>query len=157
MVDRAERIVEAVRATAVPIIRALNLDLVEVEYAGQGSRSVVRVFIDKPGGVNVDDCEQVHVSLGYALDVEDPIPHAYVLEVSSPGLDRPLRRREDYERSKGKLVNIKLRQPLDGQWRIVGRLLDVQDQGILLRRPPSTQDMLFGWEAFAEGRLEVEF
>ena len=84
-----EQIAQAVRSIATPIVRALDLELVDVECTGQGARTMVRVFIDKPNGVNVSDCEQVHVSLSHALDVQDPIPHTYTLEVSSPGLDRP--------------------------------------------------------------------
>src|SRR2546421_6581430 len=76
----ARPLAERVRAIAAPIIRALALELVEVQCAGHGTRTVIRVFVDKPGGVVVSDCEQVHLSLGHALDVEDPIPHAYTLE-----------------------------------------------------------------------------
>jgi ribosome maturation factor RimP len=113
--------------------------------------------VDKPSGVTLDDCERVHVSLGHALDVEDPIPHAYVLEVSSPGLDRPLKNREDYQRSKGKLVNVKLRRSLDGQWRLIGRLVDVDDRGIVLMPAGSPgQTVQVEWDVIAQGRLEVE-
>jgi ribosome maturation factor RimP len=142
-------------------VRALSLDLVDVEYAGQGSRTVLRVCIDKPGGVSVGDCEQVHRSLGHALDVEDPIPYAYTLEVSSPGLDRPLRRRGDYERAVDKLVNLKLRNPRDGQWRVVGRIQAVGEAGVTLlirssQRGLDEQAALIEWDAIAEGRLQVE-
>jgi len=153
------QVVESVRAIAEPIVRALSLELVDVECAGQGSRMVLRVFIDKPGGVTLSDCEQVHLSLGHALDVEDPIPHGYTLEVSSPGLDRPFKRREDYRRSLGKTVRLKLRHPYQGQWRVVGRLVNESENGVtvaLLRAQPQ-QSIHLGWEAIAEGRLEVEF
>jgi ribosome maturation factor RimP len=155
------QIVDRVRSIATPIVRALSLDLVDVEYAGQGPRTVLRVFIDKPGGVSVRDCEQVHLSLGHALDVADPIPHTYILEVSSPGLDRPLRRREDYERALGKLVTLKFRNPRDGQWRLAGRLQLVGATGVTLNvkspRPGADeQATLIEWEAIAEGRLLVE-
>ena len=150
---------ESVRAVAAPIVRALDLDLVDIECAGHGAGSIVRVFIDKPGGVNLDDCEQVHVSLGHALDVADPIPHAYRLEVSSPGLDRPLKQAEDYRRAAGKLVNMKLREPVDGQWRVIGRLLEVNDEGasLAVTRAARTQTVHLPWGAIAEGRLEIEF
>lgn len=161
---------DRIRAVAAPIVRALALELVDVETAGQGQGMVLRVFIDKPGGVTVHDCEQVHLSLGHALDVEDLIAHAYTLEVSSPGLDRPLKRREDYARMLGKQVNLKLRQPREGQWRLVGRLLAVDEQGLTLVVPvakppghrrraspsPPLQTQL-EWEAIAAGRLEVEW
>lgn len=120
---------------------------------------MVRVFIDKPNGVNVSDCEQVHLSLSHALDVQDPIPHAYTLEVSSPGLDRPLKRREDYVRSIGKLVNLKLARPSDGQWRVSGRLRSLNEEGVLLEISGSKQveAKLVAWDAIGQARLEVEF
>lgn len=150
---------QSVHTIATPIVRALDLELVDVECTGQGARTMVRVFIDKPSGVNLSDCEQVHVSLSHALDVQDPIPHAYTLEVSSPGLDRPLKRREDYVRSIGKLVNLKLTQSVDGRWRICGRLRDVNEEGIVVDISESKQDQLqpVAWDAIGQARLEVEF
>jgi len=155
----SEQIAESVRAVAAPIVRALALDLVDVECAGQGARTIVRVFIDKPAGVTLDDCEQAHLSISRALDVHDPIPHAYTLEVSSPGLDRPLKRREDFTRSIGKLVNVKLRRPLDGRWRLIGRLDAVGDASItvIARDGKASLSCLVEWDAIAESRLEVEF
>jgi ribosome maturation factor RimP len=154
----SEQIVESVRTIADPIVRALSLDLVDVECLGQGSRTLLRVFIDKAGGVSVEDCEQVHVSLGHALDVKDPIPHAYTLEVSSPGLDRPFKRRTDYERAQGKLVTIKLRSPLDGQWRVGGHLLEIGDDGVMLQCGTSLDQRLFvRWDMIVEARVEITF
>jgi ribosome maturation factor RimP len=119
---------------------------------------VVRVFIDKPGGVKVRDCEEVHLSLGHALDVQDPIPHGYTLEVSSPGLDRPLKEREDYRRALGKLVRLKLKHPHQGQWRVAGRLVQADEAGVTVAFSRKTaQDITLPWDAIAEGRLEVEF
>jgi ribosome maturation factor RimP len=158
-VRESEKIVQSVHTIATPIVRALGLELVDVECTGQGARTMVRVFIDKPNGVNVSDCEQVHVSLSHALDVQDPIPHAYTLEVSSPGLDRPLKRREDYARSIGKLVSLKLTRPLDGQWRVCGRLRDLNEEGVMLEVLESQPDerQRVAWDAIGQARLEVEF
>ncbi len=155
----SNHITDSVRAVAAPIVRALELELVGVECVGQGPHSVVRVYIDKPGGVNLDDCEQVHVSLGHALDVTDPVPHAYRLEVSSPGLDRPLKYVDDYRRSIRKLVNLRFRDPFEGQWRVIGRLVEVNDDGVDLTvtRSDGTRTIRVPWGAIAEGRLEVEF
>jgi ribosome maturation factor RimP len=159
VVRACEQIVQSVRSIATPIVRALDLELVDVECTGQGARTMVRVFIDKPNGVNVSDCEQVHVSLSHALDVQDPIPHMYTLEVSSPGLDRPLKRREDYARSIGKLVSLKLTRPVHGQWRVCGRLQDVNEDGIILdiSGPKQEERQLLAWDAISQARLEVEF
>lgn len=92
-----------VQAIASPIAKALSLDLVEVSCQGGGNGIMVRVTIDKAGGVGIVDCEAFHHSLGRALDVADPIPHSYKLEVSSPGLDRPLKTPEDFQRFNWKI------------------------------------------------------
>jgi ribosome maturation factor RimP len=149
------QIVESVRSIADPIVRALALNLIDVECVGQGSRTVLRVFIDKPGGVSLDDCEQVHHSLGHALDVHDPIPHSYTLEVSSPGLDRAFKRRADYEQAIGKTINVKLRAPHEGRWRLVGLLMSLDDEGMALQ--VQQQRIPVAWSAIAEARLEITF
>ena len=152
-------IAERVRTIAAPIARALGVDDVDVECVGQGQRTLVRVFLDKPGGVSLEDCGQVHVSLSHALDVEDPIPHSYTLEVSSPGLDRPFKRREQYHRALGTVVNLKLRTPINGQWRVVGTLREVRDDGVALsvEEKRSEQILQIVWESIVEGRPEVRF
>ena len=155
----SERIQQSVTTIATPIVRSLDLELVDVECTGQGSRTLVRVFIDKQNGVTVSDCEQVHLSISYALDVQDPIPHTYTLEVSSPGLDRPLKRRQDYARSIGKLVRLKLTNALDGQWRLTGRLQTVNEEGVVLEMEEgrTTELRHLAWNTIGEARLEVEF
>src|SRR5262245_47978521 len=82
-----------------PILWALGLELIDLECGGQGARLIVRVYIDKPGGVTVEDCGRAHLAIGPALDVADPFPLAYTLEVSSPGLDRAFKRIQDYRRA----------------------------------------------------------
>jgi ribosome maturation factor RimP len=158
-VREAAQITEAVRSIAAPITQALSVELVDVVCTGQGGRTVVRVYIDKPGGVTVGDCEQVHLSLGHALDVGDPIPHAYTLEVSSPGLDRPFTRRADYERSHGKLVRIKRRTSENGKTIVIGRLSSVDETGVTLSMPvgKQAQPVSIPWAEVVEARLEVEF
>ena len=154
-----QSVIDRVQEVVSPILWALGLELVEVLYVGQGSRSVVRVLIDKPGGVTVTDCEQAHKALGPALDVADPVPHAYMLEVSSPGLDRPFKRLEDYQRAVGKEINLKLRQPLNGQWRVAGRLEKADDQVVQLTAMSGTresQTILIEREHIAEAKLIVK-
>ncbi len=87
------------------------------------------------------------------------IPHAYTLEVSSPGLDRPFKRREQYHRALGTVVNLKLRTPINGQWRVVGTLREVRDDGVTLsvEEKRSEQILQIAWESIAEGRPEVRF
>ena len=125
MVKESRSVVDRISETVSPILWTLGLELADVVCVGQGPRSVIRVFIDKPEGVTLDDCERAHKALGPALDVADPFPHAYTLEVSSPGLDRPFKRIQDYRRAVGKRVTLKLKEPLAGQWRVMGTLTGV--------------------------------
>lgn len=142
-----------------PILWALGLELVEVVCVGQGARSIVRVYVDKPGGVTVDDCGRAHLAIGPALDVADPFPHAYTLEVSSPGLDRAFTRIQDYRRALGKQVSVKLRQPIDGQWRMVGVLKEVNEQGVtvVVNDPRSERTLILEFDSIAEARRAVTF
>jgi ribosome maturation factor RimP len=140
LVKESRSVVDRISETISPILWTLGLELADVVCVGQGSRSVVRVFIDKPEGVTLDDCERAHKALGPALDVADPFPHAYTLEVSSPGLDRPFKRIQDYRRAIGKRVTLKLREPLAGQWRLVGTLAGVTEDSVTLElNEPSPQ------------------
>lgn len=154
-----QSVVDRVQEVILPILWALGLELVEVVCVGQGPRSVVRVLIDKPGGVTVTDCEQAHKALGPALDVADPFPHAYTLEVSSPGLDRPFKRLQDYQRAIGKEVSLKLRQPLNGQWRVIGRLVEADEQAVSLTvsiGAAEPQMLRMEQEQIADARLYVK-
>ena len=155
----AQSVVDRVQEVILPILWALGLELVEVVCVGQGPRSVVRVLIDKPGGVTVTDCEQAHKALGPALDVADPFPHAYTLEVSSPGLDRPFKRLQDYQRAIGKEVSLKLRHPLNGQWRVIGRLVEADEQAVSLTvsiGAAAPQMLRVEQEQIADARLRVK-
>ncbi len=152
-------VVDRISDVVSPILWALGLELVDVMCVGQGARSVVRVYIDKPSGVTVDDCGRAHLAIGPALDVADPFPHAYMLEVSSPGLDRAFKRTQDYRRALGKQVSVKLRQPIDGQWRVVGVLKEVNEQGvtIVVHGPRSEQLLILEFDSIAEARRAVTF
>jgi ribosome maturation factor RimP len=158
-VKESRSVVDRISEVVSPILWALGLELVDVVCVGQGARSVVRVYIDKPGGVTVDDCGRAHLAIGPALDVADPFPHAYTLEVSSPGLDRAFKRIQDYRRALGEQVSVKLRQPIDGQWRMVGRLQEVTEQGITVvvkdARAERVVTLEFG--SIAEARRVVTF
>ncbi|MBH0201992.1 MAG: ribosome maturation factor RimP [Nitrospira sp.] len=141
-----------------PILWTLGLELVDVVCVGKGPRSVVRVLIYKSDGVSITDCEQAHKALGPALDVADPFPHVYTLEVSSPGLDRPFKRSQDYQRAIGKEVSLKLRQPLEGQWKIAGQLMQVDEEAVVLTvgamRTPQTVKL--SRDMIAEAKLVVK-
>lgn len=121
-----------------PIIENLQLELVELEFVKEGANWYLRVYIDKDGGVNIDDCEAVSRALEAKLDETDPIEQAYVLEVSSPGIDRPLRKDADFEKYKGEMIDIKLYQALDGKKQYQGKLLGLTDGVIALEEEDGT-------------------
>ena len=105
-----------------PIVEEYGFELVDVEYVKEGSNWYLRAYIDKPGGITVDDCEEVSRALSDLLDEEDFISENYILEVSSPGLDRPLKKEKDFARSIGKDVEIRLYKAIDKQKEFTGTL-----------------------------------
>lgn len=116
-----------------PIIAKYNYELVDVEYAKEGPNMFLRVFIDKLGGVTIDDCQKVSEQLSNLLDEKDPIQDNYFLEVSSPGLDRPLKNNEDLDRSINKDIEISLYRQLNGKKKYIGKLIDFDDENILIK------------------------
>jgi len=156
-VKESRSVVDRISETISPILWTLGLELADVVCVGQGSRSVVWVFIDKPEGVTLDDCERAHKALGPALDVADPFPHAYTLEVSSPGLDRPFKRIQDFRRAIGKRVTLKLKEPLAGQWRLVGTLAGVTDDSVTLElsEPPPPRTVTLEQKLIGEAKRVV--
>ena len=123
----AERVQELAERVAIDH----GLELVHAEVAGPENKPIVRVFIDKPHGVTHDDCSDVSLHLGTILDVEDFIHASYTLEVSSPGLERGLYKRADYERFAGSDAKLKTRQPIEGQRNFRGRILGVDESDVL--------------------------
>ena len=115
-----------------PGVRALGYELVDVEYTSAGSQNVLRVYIDQPKGITVDDCATVSRQVSAVLDVEDPIREAYVLEVSSPGLDRPLVKREDFERFAGQMVKVRMSEAVLGRKNFKGTLVGVDGEAALV-------------------------
>lgn len=117
-----------------PGVNALGFELVTVELTGRGAGTVLRVYIDRPDGITVDDCADVSEQVSAVLDVEDPIAGGYTLEVSSPGLDRPLVRPEHFVRVVGEKVRITLHEARteDNRRRLSGQLLAADDGGIEL-------------------------
>ena len=115
-----------------PSVNALGYELVELEYHPGRGRAVVRIFIDRDGGVGLDDCERVSEQVSGLLDVEDPIPGQYVLEVSSPGVDRVLRKREHFEAFTGHRVRVRTRTLRAGRRQYTGQLLELDREEIVL-------------------------
>lgn len=130
-----------------PLLVGMGYELVELEHVAGRASAVVRIFIDRPEapqGVGIDDCERVSHEVSALLDVEDPIPTAYTLEVSSPGADRVLRKRTHFDRFVGSRVFVELKEPRDGRKRYTGMLRVVQDEGIELEVDRQKVSVPFG-------------
>lgn len=122
MTPLASRITQRVREVSERVASSEGMEIVDVEYKGGSRRGVVRIFIDKPAGISHADCELVSRQVSTILDVEDVVPGSYVLEVSSPGLDRKLVKPADYERFAGRKARLKLRRPVEGRRQFTGRV-----------------------------------
>lgn len=120
---------------AEPIVADLGMELVEVEFRREAQGWILRVYLDRPGGITLDNCKRVSEELGDHLDVEDFIEHAYHLEVSSPGLDRPLTRDEDFVRFAGQTVTILTGDDIEGRHNFRGRLVGLEAGQVLLDLP----------------------
>lgn len=144
--DRLTQLIE-------PIVTGLGYEFVGVEF-DPGAR-VLRVYIDHEAGILLDDCSRVSYQVSGMLDVEDPIPGRYQLEISSPGLDRPLLRRTDFQRFGGRLARLQLRLPIDHRRRFKGRLAGVDGETVLVEDESGTIRIPF--QLIEKARLVPEF
>lgn len=153
-----ERVTDIVERLALPITEAEHVELVDVEFKKEGANWFLRVFIDKPGGVDIDDCSQVSEQLSEQLDIVDPIPNAYFLEVSSPGAERPLKKPTDFARAIGEFVHISLYEPLEGQKAFEGILRSYDDLFVELdvRVKTRTKLVTIPTDKIALARLAVD-
>jgi ribosome maturation factor RimP len=124
-----QQIADMLQAT----VAALGYELWGVEYVGQGKHSVLRIFIDRPEGITVDDCAIVSLQAGSVLDVEDPISGEYALEVSSPGMDRLLFKLEQYPGYVGEVLDVRLRTPYEGRRKFKGVMKGIEGEDIVLQ------------------------
>ena len=158
-----EDVVERVRALAGRVAGSYGLEIFDVQFRREGQGLVLRVRIDRPGpsatadeSVSVDDCAQISRDLSAILDVEDVVPDAYTLEVSSPGLDRPLRDADDYRRFSGRRAKLVMREAVDGQKYFKGRLGGVDDEAVLIDAEDGRRHRVpIG--VITRANLEVEF
>jgi ribosome maturation factor RimP len=147
---------ERLRELLRPGVEALGFELVDAELVGGGRYPTLRVYIDSPQGITVDDCADVSRQLSAILDVEDPIPGSYTLEVSSPGLDRPLVTPGDFRKRAGETVKLRLRSPLDGGRRnFTGRLVETKDDRIVIDVDNERFELAF--DAIERARLVPKF
>jgi len=154
-------VVEQVRCAALPILDSMGVELVDLEFRKEGSGMVLRLFIDKPGGILLDDCSAVSRELSELLDVEEIVPGNYSLEVSSPGLNRPLTKPADYARYAGKLVKVRTYEMFaddagNRRKTFLGQLVELKD-GIIHIRLKEGQLAAIPLDKVAKANLEFEF
>jgi len=157
-------LVDKVAELVQPLLEDLGMELVELEYRREGRDWYLRLFIDKPGGVTLDDCADISREVGALLEVEELISHAYRLEVSSPGLDRPLKKLSDFERFSGQLVKLKSHEMLDPDGRghsrktFSGMLLGVADGRIRIEQQDRKGGVVeFSLDQVAKAHLDPQF
>lgn len=151
----SEDIVYNVKELLEPLLRGKGLELFDVEYKGSGKRGVLRIFIDKEEGITVDDCALVSRELGTLLDVHDVIPSSYTLEVSSPGLTRPLRNPADYTRFTGNKVKIKTSEEIDKRKVFIGTLAGIEDGIVTVEADGARYEIPYG--SIEKANLELDF
>ena len=159
----AETVVERVRAVAGRVAAGRGLEIFDVQFRREAPGMVLRIQIDRPGpaataeeSVSVEDCAHMSRELSAILDVEDVVPTAYTLEVSSPGLDRPLRRADDYRRFAGRMAKIVMRQRVDGQGFFRGKLGGLDGTDVLIEADDRKTHRV-PLEVITRANLEVEF
>jgi ribosome maturation factor RimP len=153
-----ESVLEAVRGIALRVTGGRGYELADVEVKRDKGGHLVRLYVDKDGGIGLDELQSVSEEVAAILDAEDPIPSSYMLEVSSPGLDRPLRGENDYRKSVGKLVKLSSYEPVDGRRHWTGRLSGFEDGvAIVTLEKEGGRVCRVPLGKISHGRLEVEF
>ena len=149
------KITEKVTQMALPVVEAHGCQLWDVEYVREGSEYFLRLYLDKEGGVDINDCEAISRAMDPILDEEDPIPESYHFEVCSAGLERPLKRPSDFERFMGEPIMVKLYRPRNGLKEIPGILRDYENGCVTMEAGKET--ITFQKSEVALVRLRVEF
>ena len=147
---------ERVYSLAKRIAEDYGYDLVEVNLLGKGKRTLLRVYIDKEGGVTLNDCEFFSRRFENILDVEDPIKGPYTLEVSSPGLNRPLKGVEDFKKNIGKMIRLITGQKIDNQSFFIGRIIDVTEESLRILTKEGKKEVLIPLNLIHRANLEIE-
>lgn len=153
---RREEYESMTESLVLPIVEKNKFELVDVEYVKEGSNWYLRIYIDKEGGIDIDDCELVSRALSDLLDEKDFIEDAYILEVSSPGLGRPLKKEKDFKRSIGERIEIKLYRQIDKQKEFEG-VLKAFDKDTITVELDDEEEKIFERSDIALVRLALDF
>ncbi len=148
-------VIENILHMAEPLLVGKNMELVDLEFRKEGVGKVLRLFIDKADGITVEDCANISRELSTLMDVNEIIEEKYVLEVSSPGLRRPLKKIDDFKKFKGKLVLIKTKEPIENRKVFKGYLKDTNDEGIEMDIDGLLYSLSF--QQIHKANLEIDF
>lgn len=152
-----DNLIYKVKKIISPIVNAEGFELTDLQFLKGGKNSLLRIFIDKGDvGVTLDDCQNISTQVGAVLDVEDIIDRRYILEVSSPGLDRPLKKKEDYIRYKGRMVKLTTINSYNNKKTFIGKIIDFKNN-ILILEMKNNGMINIPYNQIAKSRLEVEF
>jgi ribosome maturation factor RimP len=138
-----------------PILGELGFELVDVEFLSEHGRWILRIYIDKLGGVTIDDCARISGELGVLIDIKDVVKHEYALEVSSPGLNRPLKKEADFIRVLGKKIKVKMKMPMNGRRNFSGYLKDVREHKLYIEDEGGL--ITLSWPEIDKANLVYEF
>ena len=155
MPSNTSPIVHNITGLIEPILAEIGYELVDVEYLSKQGRWVLRIFIDKEDGVTINDCVHVSEELSDLIDVQEIIDHEYVLEVSSPGLDRPLKKESDFVRAVGQKIKVSLLRPINGRRNFTGHLKQFQSQTLYLE--VDGNQIVLPWLDIDRANLVYEF
>ncbi|MFW5972012.1 MAG: ribosome maturation factor RimP [Bacillota bacterium] len=151
------KITEEVSKIAEPIVENEGLELVDLEYVKEGGNYYLRLFIDDENGIGLDECEKISRHMSEELDRLDPIKENYILEVSSPGIERPLKTLKDFDRFEGSFVTIKTYAPIDGEKEFIGDLMIRNDSNIRIKIRKDDQVVEIPYSSIAAARLTMDF
>ncbi|MDN3640893.1 ribosome maturation factor RimP [Simiduia curdlanivorans] len=146
---------ETIQALIAPVVEALDCELWGIEYLSQGRHTTLRIFIEREDGVQLEDCEKVSRQVSAVMDVEDPITGEYTLEVSSPGVDRPLYTLDHYQRFTGEKVELRLRVPFQGRRRFTGVIAGVEADEVIVR--VDNEEYLFTIDSIDKANIVAQF
>ncbi len=149
-------VVSIIKNSILPIFENNGYELYDIEFVKEGPNWYLRIYADKEGGITIDDCELISKETSAILDKNDPIEQAYILEVSSPGIDRPLKKPEDYEKYKGEIVDIKLYKSVDKVKEFQGKLLGLEEETVTIEDEDG-KVLSFKLSDIASCRLSVIF
>ncbi|WP_277677860.1 ribosome maturation factor RimP [Gracilibacillus dipsosauri] len=155
----AQNVTKQTETLVKPILDELQLELVDVVFEKEGQNWFLRVYIDKENGVDIEECGQVSEKLSEKLDETDPIEQAYFLEVSSPGVERPLKKEEDFQKYTGENVYVKVYEPIDGEKEFTGELVEFTDgtAKIAYKVKTKTKEVEIPFNKIAKAHLAVTF